>query len=147
MKCTFKDNNILIYIQDTNITEKSFDDLVYIEEYFKSIFVKIKEKYNININGLYIVNVYFDNQLGMVLELKEEKIDFIDYDDVVDMKIILHNEHFLYEIDDILNLKDNDIYLYQKKWYVRPKNIYHLLEHARIIYKNTEKIVRYGKKI
>ena len=147
MKCTFKDNNILIYIQDNNITEKSFDDLVYIEEYFKSIFVKIKEKYNININGLYIVNVYFDNQLGMVLELKEEKIDFIDYDDVVDMRITLHNEHFLYEIDDILNLKDNDIYLYQKKWYVRPKNIYHLLEHARIIDKNTEKIVRYGKKI
>ena len=83
----------------------------------------------------------------MVLELKEEKIDFIDYDDVVDMRIILHNEHFLYEIDDILKLKDDDIYLYQKKWYVRPKNIYHLLEHARIIYKNTEKIVRYGKKI
>lgn len=159
MKCIFYDNNILIYIQKSHITEKDFENLSYIEEYFKNIFLKIKQKYQIDIKGFYFVNVYIDNIYGIVIEIQEEKLEFIEYyDDSIDMKISLHQEQFLYKINDILDLGKNikskfDIYSYQNKWYIKPKNLigdkilYKILEYTEIIYKDTNKIINYGKKI
>ena len=69
MKCIFEDNTILIYVQKSNINEKSFEKLSYIEEYFKNIFLKIKQKYNIDMNGFYFVNVYIDSIYGIILEI------------------------------------------------------------------------------
>lgn len=159
MKCIFEDNIILIYVQKSNINEKNFEKLSYIEEYFKNIFLKIKQKYNIDMNGFYFVNVYIDSIYGIILEIKEEKLEFIDYyDDAVDMKLSLYQEPFLYRIEDILDLQKSlkpkfDIYLYQNNWYIKPKDLtedtllYKILEYTEIIYKDTSKIINYGKKI
>lgn len=157
MKCTFEDNNIIVYMPKNNLTEQSFEDLPYIEEYFKKILLKIKERYNIDINGFCNVNVYIDHLYGTILNIKEEQLEFIEYyDDTIDMKISICQKPFLYEVQDVLPIilnKNYEIYYYQNKWYVKPKNLiddkelYLILEHSKIIYKETERIIKYGKKI
>ena len=69
MKCVFEDNHILVYLPKCDINEKSFEDLSYIEEYFREIFLKIKQKYNIELSGFYFVNVYIDLINGIILEI------------------------------------------------------------------------------
>lgn len=156
MKCIFKENYILIYIQKNNINKENFEELEYIETYFKEIFSKIREKYSIDMNGFYFVNVYIDYIYGIILEIKEEQLEFIEYyDDTIDMKIALHKEEFLYKINDILNLEESlknkiDIYNYNNEWYIKikeNKSLYQILEFTEIIYKDTNKIIKYGKKI
>lgn len=159
MKCVFEDNHILVYLPKCDINEKSFEDLSYIEEYFREIFLKIKQKYNIELSGFYFVNVYIDLINGIILEIEEEQLEFIEYyDDAIDMKIVIHQEEFLYETSDVLNLpndfkKNFNIYYYQNRWYLKLKNKmddnvwYQILEYTKIIYKGTNWIIKYGKKM
>ena len=93
--------------------------------YFKKLFLKIKDNYQICMNGFYNVDIYLDSIYGIILELKEEKLEFIEYyEDEIDMRISIHEDEFLYQIDDILKInRDNyDIYNYQNKWYIKLKN-------------------------
>ena len=111
MKCVFGNDYIIVYIQNSNINEECLEDL---ETYFKEIFSKIREIYQINMNGFYFVNVYIDSIYGVILEIEEEKLEYIEYyDDAVDMKISLHREEFLYKIKDISTIKSlsNKTYL------------------------------------
>lgn len=151
MKCVFGNDYIIVYIQNSNINEECLEDL---ETYFKEIFSKIREIYQINMNGFYFVNVYIDSIYGVILEIEEEKLEYIEYyDDAVDMKISLHREEFLYKIKDISkveNINNIDIYSYNNEWYIKIKNnkcLYQILEFTEIIYKDTKKIIKYGKKI
>ena len=105
-------------------------------------------------NGFYFVNVYIDSIYGVILEIEEEKLEYIEYyDDAVDMKISLHREEFLYKIKDISkveNINNIDIYSYNNEWYIKIKKnkcLYQILEFTEIIYKDTKKIIKYGKKI
>ena len=151
MKCVFGNDYIIVYIQNSNINEECLEDL---ETYFKEIFSKIREIYQINMNGFYLVKVYIDSIYGVIREIEEEKLEYIEYyDDAVDMKISLHREEFLYKIKDISKVEDInniDIYSYNNEWYIKIKNnkcLYQILEFTEIIYKDTKKIIKYGKKI
>lgn len=152
MKINFDDNKIIIYLFKNNIKKEDFNDLKYIEEYFRNIFIRLKQIYNIEINGFYNINVYIDNIFGIVLELIEENIEYIDYyDDVIDMKLELHENEFLYHINDVTNIdKSNIIYNYNNKYYLKIKNkneLYKILEYTSVVYKDTDIILKYAKKI
>ena len=154
MKCILGYHNVIIYIPKKNETE-NFENRSEIESYFKKLFLKIKDNYQICINGFYNVDIYLDSSYGIILELKEEKLEFMEYyEDEIDMRISIHEDEFLYQIDDILKInQDNyEIYSYQNKWYIKLKNtkkkdLYSILEHVNVIYKETEPIIKYGKKL
>lgn len=154
MKCILEDHNVTIYIPKKNEIEH-FENRNEIENYFKKLFLKIKDNYQICMNGFYNVDIYLDSFYGIILELKEEKLEFMEYyEDEIDMRIAIHEDEFLYQIDDILKInRDNyEIYNYQNKWYIKlknknKKNLYSILEHVNVIYKGIKPILKYGKKL
>lgn len=142
MKCIINDDKIIIFLEKYN--KKYLNDIDYLEDYFRNIFLKLKEKYDIKIHGFCNVDAYLDDN-DMVLEIEEEK-ELIDYyEDIIDMKISIHETSFLYEISNIFNINKyikNEIYVYKDKFYIDKKSLnLNILEHSKLIYKDTEKII------
>ncbi len=142
MKCIINDDKIIIFLEKYN--KKYLNDIDYLEDYFRNIFLKLKEKYDIKIHGFCNVDAYLDDN-DMVLEIEEEK-ELIDYyEDIIDMKISIHETSFLYEISNIFNINKyikNEVYVYKDKFYIDKKSLnLNILEHSKLIYKDTEKII------
>ena len=136
----------------------NFNNTSELQIYFKDLFIKLKEIYNIKLTGFYYINVYIDKNYGVILEMEKEEIEFVEYEESeIDMHIVLNECEFLYEIEDIFDyyelLKYIDIYLYKNKYYGKIKNsisnnqYMKLIEMSTINYKNTSEVIKYGKKI
>lgn len=155
------DLNMIIYLNNVQIKTIDFNKKEDLQDYFRNLFVNLKEFYNININGFYNINVYKDKFYGIVLEIEKEDIDYIDYlNGQVDMNIVIDNSNiFLYEIDDYFNIDKKNIdkfkiYQYQNKIYLQiidnlsSIDLGKIMEFAKIIYGDACKhILKHGKKI
>lgn len=153
------DFNMIIYLNNNHIKSIDFNKKEDLENYFKTLFVKLREHYDIDINGFYNINAYKDKNYGLVLELEKEDIDYMDYfNGQVDMNIIFENNSvFLYEIDDYFNIDKKilnkiNIYKYNEKIYLQiiddisEINMGKILEFSKIIY-NDKRIIKHGTKI
>lgn len=151
MKVIGNEENLTIYINKRNL-KINIDDKEELEDYFRSIFIKIKEFYNIKLNGFYITRAYIDNNYGIIIDMKKDDNDFIYYNDYeIEMQLIVNEVTFLYEIEDIFINKNIypkiDIYSYKNKYYLKLKEdiLNNIIEYVNIIYTNTENILKYGK--
>jgi len=152
MKLESIGNKLVIYLY--NINNLDFKNKKDLEEYFKVLFKKLKEIYNIKISGYYNINVYIDNIYGIIIELEKEQLDYYDYfNNQVDMHILTEDTKFLYLIEDyfpFINLKNIEIYKYKNKIYILPlenTNLIYILENSKLVYKETLDILKYGKKV
>ena len=130
-----------------------------ISNYLKKILLKIKTKYQINIYGYYDVFIYVDEYYGIIIKLIREELEYLSYyDKEIEMKIIVLDNQFFYEIEDIYKIKQeildiSDIYLYNNQIYLELKSdinftLYgYLIENSKVIYEDTEKIKKEGNKI
>lgn len=147
MKITCLDDKTIIFLYD------KIDFNNDIKDYFKKIFLFLKDTLNLEFKGSYLSHVYQDNEIGLIIEIYELE----DYNtNEIDMKIELENTIFLYEIEDIfINSKILDKYTiitYNNKFYLKIDNVKpiynsYLCEIGTIIYKNTENIIKYGREI
>lgn len=145
VKIELFEDTYVIYIKKASV-DVAFEDKEQLEIYFKRLFKKLKNIYNLEITGYYNIKVYIDDYYGIVLEIKKEEFEYYDYlDNQVDMRISMINTNFLYEVDDII-LKDKvNIYRRQDHLYLgiktqlSDKDMSYLTEFSRVIY-NTEKI-------
>lgn len=151
MKVIGNEENLTIYINKGNL-KINIDDKEELEDYFRSIFIKIKEFYNIKLNGFYITRAYIDDNYGIIIDMKKDDNDFIYYNDYeIEMQLIVNEVTFLYEIEDIFMSKNIypkiDIYSYKNKYYLKLKEdiLNNIIEYVNIIYTNTENILKYGK--
>ena len=145
MKVDIVDDNIIVFLNKYIIRDLDYNDSKVLEVELKNIFDKLNLYDGIKIKGYYDVHIYIDNDYGIVIELIKDDIDYIDYDEVIDMKILINNVKFLYKIDDIFGFSDL-IYLYKNSLYLDPTNIdISLFEHSEIVYKNTDEIRKYGR--
>ena len=135
----------IIYMNNVDI---DFNDKNSIEIYFKNIFLKLKDKLEL---GYYTVNVYKDNSIILELEYEEDS-----YYDEFDLKIIVEETIFLYQMEDIFIDKNiinkSKIIKYNNKLYLYPSKLSdielgYLYEISKLIYKNTENIIKYGREI
>lgn len=154
MKLESKENILIIYLKKQLIDTIDFTKKNELEKYFKELFLKLKEYYNIKINGYYNINVYIDEFYGVVLELQKEELDYYEYfDNQVDMHILTEEVQFLYLIEDyfIINeLNISKLYYYKDKYYILPNintDYNYLLENSEVIYKNTKEIIKFGRVI
>lgn len=158
MKVILNDDKIVLYLNKFMTEGLDFKNINGLEKYFRDLFIKLREIYNIKLNGFYYVYVYVDEFYGVILELEHENIEFFDYDENdIDMHIVLEKTSFLYELEDIFDyyelLKSIDIYVYKNKYYGKIKeeisdSLYmNLVEMSNIIYKRCNDIIKYGKKI
>ena len=99
MKIIQEGQIIKVFLNDIpKIDFKNMDEL---ETYFRNLFLKLKKIFHITFTGLYNIDIYLDQYCGVVIELKKEDLEYIDYyDNEIDMRIISHDATFLYEIPD-----------------------------------------------
>ena len=147
------DNELIIYLYN-KISNVDFNDQICIENFLKKLFVKLKNYYNLKIEGYYDVNIYIDTNYGIALSLKKDEIEYYYYDnDQVDMRIKISNNKFLYLIDNY-NIDKNkyEVYKYLNSIYLLPKgrlesvDIARLMEYSKIIF-NGEEILNKGIRI
>lgn len=154
--CKITENNFIAKISNDVVENIDIFDMEEVEEFIKNLFTTILKRQKIK--GEVELNIYIDNNYGMIVDIKNEE-DFV-FDDEVDIKIIFHlNNAFLYEIDyfDIVentNIKNANIYFYNNNFYLEliddidKKDYIKLLEASNIIWDNEGfKIVNKGVKL
>lgn len=151
MKIIGNEDSLTIYINKRNL-KINLEEKNELEDYFKNIFLKINEFYNIRLNGFYITQAYIDKNYGIIIDMEKDDVDFIYYNEYeIEMQLVVNEVEFLYEIEDIFLNKNIypkiDIYSYKNKYYLKLKEdvIEYIIEYVNIIYKNTENILKYGK--
>lgn len=159
MKISIQDEvNTTLYLSKA-YNNIDFTDKLDIEEYFRSLFKKLKVFYNCDTKGFYTIKVYSDKYYGSIIDMKKEELEYYDYyDNHIDMRFSVKNySSFLYELDDFFNLDSKLIekiivYIYRDRMYARViKNIDsvtlgRLVENSKIIYNEyINDIVDYGK--
>ena len=104
MKINYIDeNNIIVFLNKIKIKDKLLLSSSYLENYFRNLFLTLKDKYQINISGYCNVTLYQDNIYGVIVDIKKEFTDYFDYfDNQVDMKIdVAKNSIFLYKVNSL----------------------------------------------
>ena len=157
MKLIVDNNKFIVFLnKDENI---DFDNKTKMEKYFKNLFYKIKNKYNINISGYYNIDIYIDRYYGNIIEIEDEKLDYYTYFNQIDMEInVLKNSLFLYEIGyEFLDKKILDkvsCYKIDDKIYLKIScdvdNVLlaKIIEYGNVLYgKEVDKILKQGKKV
>ena len=157
MKLIIKDDICIMFLNKLYIQTLDFSNKVLIEKYLKHLLFKIKNKYNIEFDGYCEVILYIDINYGVIIEVKQEEIEYLDYFRTpTELNIKVIEGSFLYEIYEMDKqmIKKFTIYKVHDKIYLRAKEnlstieMGRVLENSKIIYgKEAEKILRYGKVI
>ncbi len=154
MKLVFYDeSNLILFLNNQSISKIDFKDRETLEEYFRNLFLKLKDVYQIIIRGYYRIDIYLDTYYGAIIEIVQEELEYFEYDDnQVDMHICIHQTPILYELEEYIPLDQNiyDMIWYHNKWYVKLKqnisdlSFGRLLEYAKIHYQESEHILKTG---
>lgn len=157
MKLIVDNNKFIVFLnKDENI---DFDNKTKMEKYFKDLFSKIKNKYNVDISGYYNIDIYIDKYYGSIIEIEDEQLDYYTYFNQIDMEInVLKNSLFLYEIgyefldkkilDKVICYKINDKIYLQIISDIDDLLLAKIIEYGHILYgKEVDKIVKQGKKV
>lgn len=147
MKIMINDDvNMIIFLNKKYLGKIDFNNREKLENYFQKLLKTLKDYYNINLQGYYDIDVYLDSIYGVVLELHKENIEYFGYfDDEIEMQLIFHNTHFLYEIEEPFwidhHVKSHiSIYRYQNKLYLKINDdlsyvlLGKIIEHSKIRY-------------
>ena len=151
------ENNFLLFV----INKKDIPalDEQILGDYLKKIFVKIKEKYNINVYGYYNVVIYKDDNYGMIIKLSHEELEYLSYyDRQIEMKIVISDGQVFYKIDNIYDIDEriitkSDIYLYQNELYLFLNEkidfilLGSLIENSLVLFEDANLIKEFGEKI
>lgn len=101
------DNNFLVYIKKEYMEYKNISE----------VFDKLNELYDINNTGYYSIDLYKDNNYGVILEILNIDPEIFSYKLNVDLNII--NTKFYIELEDI----EKGFFLYNNKMYKEINNI------------------------
>lgn len=133
-----------LYVKDLNLDNK--DD---IEKYLKKLFLIVKNRYDVDISGMFEIDIYVNDKYGIVIDIFKEELEYLDYfSNQIDMQVnIIKDSIFLYEID---NLIDNTLYKYDSKYYINIEDIndISIYEQGKIIFgEYVLDVLKYGKKL
>lgn len=141
------DNILDIYLKKELIKNYNFKNKDELEKYLKKLFKILNDKYKIKIEGYYEIDVYLDNNYGVIINLNREDYEYYDYfKNQVDMKIRIIDTEFLYEVEDIpkslldkvsVNIENDKIYLKIEKK-LKKLEMMKLLESSKIVYDKKE---------
>ncbi len=153
MKLT-KGENITIYLNKQYIKNIDLKD----REKAEKLIYKINQKYNIELYGYYETKIYIDKNYGIIIDIKKEELEYMDYfNESLEMNIEIIEDSFLYKIEDIFSIKKTDKFIlrkYEDNIYLEAESISDIeigiiLENAQIIYgkeantiKNRSKIIK-----
>jgi hypothetical protein len=143
MKIEKKDNTLIVFLNKKIISRINLNNRIEQEKSFQKIFDRLNTIYNLEINGQYEINMYNNEQYGIILEIKQKESEYFDYYDTIDMNIIISKYNdIIYRVENLYKVENTDIYIYNGEIYIEPKNI--KFEKLGLIMENSEII--YGKK-
>ena len=148
MKVVINDELITLFLNKDYISSLDFCDKEKTHNYLKQLLLKMKNNYHLDFNGYYNMSVYVDKCYGIIVEVKKEEIEYLDYYSGIEINPKIINDSFLYEIPNIDNFKDknNQVYIYKTNIYLKinkplsSQKMGNILEHTiKIIYGNHQK--------
>ena len=83
MKFVIDNNKFIVFLNK----KFDLDDKLKLEKYFKDLFYNLKNKYNMEVNGYYNINVYADKYYGTIIEMENEDLEYYTYFNQIDMEI------------------------------------------------------------
>ncbi len=121
-------DSIILFLSDMDFSlEEDIDEL---ENSFRNIFIRLRDLYDIDIQGYFKVDIYKDKYIGVVVDIKKEDMEYFDYlDGQIDMHISIHNDEvILFEVNDLYSFYKNLIdkisyYIYHDKFYIKVNNV------------------------
>lgn len=158
LKIVIDEDKYIIYIYPYTEDFLNTKEKTSIENYFRSLFLKLKKYYQIELNGYYDIHIYNNKNYGSIITVEKEDYEYYNYfDDKLDMRISCEQEsEFLYELEDInLEIKKEkkvSIYTYNNHFYIKIKEnlsnieMAKILEYSKVIYgKEVCNILSFGK--
>ena len=101
------EENVVIFmpIQNASVDFSSKDVL---EDYFRKLFLKLEAQYDLDMSGLYQIEIYKDFRYGVIFDIEIEDVPYFNYlDHQIEMSIhIVKEPLFLYQVDDLLNIEE-----------------------------------------
>lgn len=142
-----EEDNFYIYLNKCYLSDLELDNKKSVEDYFKKMFLNLKNNHHLDIYGYYNIKVYANKQYGIIIDVFKFNNDYFKMpSNKVDMKIIIDSDNkFLYEIDDYFfaskHKKDiKNIYYKNGKYYLELNNdvdeifYLYLIEHSHVIF-------------
>ena len=124
MKLSFKNDKIILYLNNYYTSNLNINNKEEINKYTQKILNKIGKKYYLHLNGYYNINMYFDNNFGIIMEIISQETPYLDYfNNDIDINIKVYKDSFLYEVNDINN-EDYITYIYNNHIYVKSKKYF-----------------------
>lgn len=156
MKINVSDEDIIIYLNKYYTKQIDFLDLTCLEEYMHDLFLTLKNCYNLKISGYYNIDVYIDNNYGVIITMQHEDLEYYDYlGEQIDTQVAIHNNiNFLYKIADFFGVKncltniDYSLYKYNNELYIKVNDkiddisFGNLLEYSTEICYDIERIMK-----
>lgn len=123
MNLVVSNDKYVIYLKKEEISDIDFSSKVQVESLFKTLFLKIKNRVNMELNGMFNIKVYLNNLFGAILVFEKEE-EYYDYlINKIDMKIeIIEDSNILKEYEDINYIKDDTFYIYNDLYYTKYDN-------------------------
>lgn len=155
MKLVTVDDMLILFLNRVYIQSLDFSDKESVQKYMKQLLSKLRNKYDLEFDGYYEMTLYLDMNYGVIIEVKKEELEYLDYfSNQIEMNTKVIEGSFLYEVS---NFDENFmekfwVYKLKDKIYLRAKdNISNIemgiiLESAKIIYGDlADKIIRKAK--
>jgi len=142
----FNLNSMIVYLNNKYLKKIDFDLKNNVEQQFKRLFVKIKNIYNIEMNGYYEVVVYLNDLYGMIIEIEKDDDEYVKlFGDTVDMKITFKFDcSIYYKLDEYktFDIDNYNLYYYNDNFYLELNNntkfsyseYLNLIENSVIVY-------------
>lgn len=153
MKFNISDD-ITIFLNKMFMPKIDFSDREELENCINQIISKVENIYDIKLYGYYNARVYMDKYYGIIIKIKKEDLEYLDYfNEQLEINIELIEDTFLYKIEDLFNLNKNIlkkciIYKNKENVFLKPNIISNIelgliIENAEIIYgKEAKNIIK-----
>ncbi len=157
MKIVCDGDTVSLYMNKIYIKNLDFSDKIFLESYLKNTLKILDNKYNLKFDGYYDVNLYIDQNYGVIIDVIKERLEYFDYfSNQIQLNINVIEDCFLYELLDIpFHFMDNlKFYKFFDKIYVKIKGqidnflVGNLFELSNVIYgEEKNKILNFLKKV
>ncbi len=157
MKIVCDGDTVSLYMNKIYIKNLDFSDKIFLESYLKNTLKILDNKYNLKFDGYYDVNLYIDQNYGVIIDVIKERLEYFDYfSNQIQLNINVIEDCFLYELLDIpFHFMDNlKFYKFFDKIYVKIKGqidnflVGNLFELSKVIYgEEKNKILNFLKKV
>lgn len=157
MKIVCDGDTVSLYMNKIYIKNLDFSDKIFLESYLKNTLKILDNKYNLKFDGYYDVNLYIDQNYGVIIDVIKERLEYFDYfSNQIQLNINVIEDCFLYELLDIpFHFMDNlKFYKFFDKIYVKIKGqidnflVGNLFELSNVIYgEEKNKVLNFLKKV